>query len=138
LDLGEPINPEVVQRNVANFKNESSTFKYFQGNSQDINMVNHIKSEINEVDFLFIDGDHTTNGVINDFNNYVGLVKSGGYIAFDDYLDFQYSPEVHGAVNDIVSKLNHEEFYIIGALTYELLKEFTDFNDNNIFILRKK
>ena len=138
LDLGEPINPEVVQRNVANFKNELSTFKYFQGNSQDINMVNHIKSEINEVDFLFIDGDHTTNGVINDFNNYVGLVKSGGYIAFDDYLDFQYSPEVHGAVNDIVSKLNHEEFYIIGALTYELLKDFTDFNANNIFLLKKK
>jgi cephalosporin hydroxylase len=138
LDLGEPINPEVVQRNVANFKNELSTFKYFQGNSQDINIVNQIKSEINEVDFLFIDGDHTTNGVLNDFYNYIGLVKSGGYIAFDDYLDFQYSPEVRGAVNEIVSKLNTEEYDIIGTLTYDLLKDFTDFDSNSIFLLKKK
>ena len=115
-----------------------STFKYFQGNSQDINIVNQIKSEINEVDFLFIDGDHTTNGVLNDFYNYIGLVKSGGYIAFDDYLDFQYSPEVHGAVNEIVSKLNTEEYDIIGTLTYDLLKDFTDFDSNSIFLLKKK
>ena len=27
---------------------------------------------------------------------------------------------------------------IIGALTYDLLKEFTDFNANNIFLLKKK
>ena len=128
LDLGEPISPELVEKNVANFKNELSTFKYFQGNSQDIS----------EVDFLFIDGDHTTNGVLNDFYNYVDLVKSGGYIAFDDYLDFQYCPEVHGAVNEIVSKLNPEEYDIIGTLTYDILKDFTDFEFNNIFILKKK
>ena len=138
LDLGEPIDPGVVQRNVANFKNELSTFKYFQGNSQNINIVNQIKEEVKEIDFLFIDGDHTTNGVLNDFYNYVGLVKSGGYIAFDDYLDFKYSPQVHGAVNDIVSKLNSDEYEIIGALTYDLLKNYTDFEANNIFLLKKK
>ena len=115
-----------------------STFKYFQGDSQNINIVNQIKEEVKEIDFLFIDGDHTTNGVLNDFYNYVGLVKSGGYIAFDDYLDFKYSPQVHGAVNDIVSKLNSDEYEIIGTLTYDLLKNYTDFEANNIFLLKKK
>ena len=76
--------------------------------------------------------------MLNDFYNYIGLVKSGGYIAFDDYLDFQYSPEVHGAVNEIVSKLNTEEYDIIGTLTYDLLKDFTDFDSNSIFLLKKK
>ena len=76
--------------------------------------------------------------MLNDFYNYIGLVKSGGYIAFDDYLDFQYSPEVHGAVNEIVSKLNTEEYDIIGTLTYDLLKYFNDFYSNIIFILNKK
>jgi predicted O-methyltransferase YrrM len=138
LDLGEPINPEVVQRNIDKFKNELSTFKYFQGNSQDINIINHVNSEIKEIDFLFIDGDHTTNGVIKDFNNFSKLVKSGGYIAFDDYLDYQYSPEVKGAVDTIVSSLSVEEYDVIGSLSYDLLKEFTELDRNNIFILRKK
>lgn len=138
LDLVEPINPEVVQRNIDKFKNELSTFKYFQGNSQDINIINHVNSEIKEIDFLFIDGDHTTNGVIKDFNNFSKLVKSGGYIAFDDYLDYQYSPEVKGAVDTIVSSLSVEEYDVIGSLSYDLLKEFTELDRNNIFILRKK
>jgi len=138
LDLGEPINPAVVQRNVEKFKNELSTFKYFQGNSQDINIINHISSEVKEIDFLFIDGDHTRSGVFKDFNNFSKLVKSGGYIAFDDYLDYQYSPEVKDAVDTIVLGLNTEEYEVIGSLSYDSLKEFTDLNGNNIFLLKKK
>ena len=134
----KPISKDIVIRNVDKFKNVKNTFKYYQGNSQDINIVNQVKTDLKNVDILFIDGDHTTNGVLNDFYNYIGLVKSGGYIAFDDYLDFQYSPEVHGAVNEILSKLNTEEYDIIGTLTYDLLKDFTDFDSNSIFLLKKK
>jgi len=36
------------------------------------------------VDFLFIDGDHTYEGVKRDFNMYSSLVKEGGIIAFHD------------------------------------------------------
>ena len=38
----------------------------------------------NMVDFLFIDGDHTYEGVKRDFNMYSKLVKKGGIIAFHD------------------------------------------------------
>ncbi|MGQ9663795.1 MAG: class I SAM-dependent methyltransferase [bacterium] len=38
----------------------------------------------NKLDFLFIDGDHTYNGVKSDFELYSPLVKSGGIIAFHD------------------------------------------------------
>jgi cephalosporin hydroxylase len=138
LDLGTPISPDIVKRNVFKFKNEQSSFNYIQGNSQDINIINHVRDEIKEINILFIDGDHSKNGVFEDFNNYSNLVKSGGYIAFDDYLDYQYSPEVYGAVNDIVTKLNPDEYEVIGTLTYDLLKIFTNLEKNNIFLLKKK
>jgi cephalosporin hydroxylase len=138
LDLGTPISPDIVKRNVSKFKNEQSSFNYIQGNSQDINIINHVRDEIKEINILFIDGDHSKNGVFEDFNNYSNLVKSGGYIAFDDYLDYQYSPEVYGAVNDIVTKLNPDEYEVIGTLTYDLLKIFTNLEKNNIFLLKKK
>ncbi len=41
----------------------------------------------NKVDFLFIDGDHTYEGVKRDFNMYSSLVKVGGIIAFHDIME---------------------------------------------------
>jgi cephalosporin hydroxylase len=137
VDLGEPIDKTVVESNVLKFKNPNSEFKYVQGNSQDINIINKVKNECNEFDFLFIDGDHTTLGVILDFQNYLPLVKKGGYICFDDYLDYQFSPDVKGAVDYIVQNLNKNEYNIIGSLSYEYLNEFTEMKSNNIFIIQK-
>lgn len=37
-----------------------------------------------ELDFIFIDGDHTYEGVKQDYEMYKHLVKDGGYIAFHD------------------------------------------------------
>lgn len=36
------------------------------------------------VDFLFIDGDHSREGVENDYRAYAPLVRAGGAIAFHD------------------------------------------------------
>ncbi|HTP28224.1 MAG TPA: class I SAM-dependent methyltransferase [Anaeromyxobacteraceae bacterium] len=41
------------------------------------------------VDFLFIDGDHTEAGVEADFEDYRGLVRSGGLVAFHDIAERQ-------------------------------------------------
>lgn len=38
-----------------------------------------------EVGFLFIDGDHSYEGVYADWQNYRPLLKKGGYVAFHDY-----------------------------------------------------
>ena len=40
-----------------------------------------------KVDFLFIDGDHTYEGVKRDFNMYSSLVKEGGIVAFHDIME---------------------------------------------------
>lgn len=42
------------------------------------------------LDFLFIDGDHSYEGVKSDYRNYRPLVKPGGFIAFHDIKDTPY------------------------------------------------
>lgn len=68
----------------------------FSSNSQELNLLrrnSHSIETLNEVremfkgepiDFLFIDGDHSYEGVKKDFNMYKELVKEKGLIAFHD------------------------------------------------------
>jgi hypothetical protein len=137
IDLGKPIDKQVVVNNVNKFKNPESYFEYIQGSSMDEKIINEVYDKINYLNILFIDGDHSKRAVFSDFNNFSKLVKKGGYICFDDYLDFKYSPEVYGAVNEIVSLLNKDEYEIIGSLKYELTKKYTDMESNSIFIIKK-
>lgn len=44
------------------------------------------------VDFLFIDGDHTEDGVAEDFAMYAPLVHPGGIVAFHDILEHPQVP----------------------------------------------
>lgn len=138
LDLGFPIPQNVVENNVSKFRNVESNFTYIKGNSQNEEIITYVKKTIKDIDILFIDGDHSLNGVYNDFYNYVELVKSGGYIAFDDYLDNKFSPEVKPSVDNIVLKLDSNQYEIIGLVKYDYLKEFTDLDYNNIFLIKKK
>jgi len=63
------------------------------------------------LDFLFIDGDHTYEGVRRDFEMYSPLVRKGGMIAFHDIVPGP--PENVGGVpefwNDIKNKYKHLE-----------------------------
>jgi MMP 1-O-methyltransferase len=48
-------------------------------------LSNQFVGKFPQIDFLFIDGDHSIEGCTFDFMNYGGYVKKGGYIAFHDY-----------------------------------------------------
>lgn len=52
-------------------------------------------------DLIFIDGDHSTKGVWADYNNTVNLLRPGGFMVFDDYLDWKDSKDVRPAVDNI-------------------------------------
>ena len=56
---------------------------------------------------VHIDGAHDRANVFNDFMLYRDLLKRGGILIFDDYLDWQYSPDVKITVDD----LNHHGFF---------------------------
>ncbi|MBD3272734.1 hypothetical protein GF385_00070 [Candidatus Dependentiae bacterium] len=47
-------------------------------------VIHNLKKNINKIDFLFIDGDHSYEGCKNDWDNYSKLLKNGFFIAFHD------------------------------------------------------
>jgi predicted O-methyltransferase YrrM len=114
IDLGEPIPESIVHSNVKNLNKFNNPYYYLRGNSQTYEMVDRLKELTNEIDILFIDGDHSYQGVVNDFMLYEGLVKSGGYIVFDDYRDEGCSG-TRIAVDEI-SNLVSDRYNIIGTL----------------------
>lgn len=56
------------------------------GNSQNSECLENLKKVLGgrEIDFLFIDGDHSYEGVKTDFMTYSPLVREGGLIGFHD------------------------------------------------------
>lgn len=67
--------------------NPQSDFQLIEGDSHAPETVARIKDALPEVDFLFIDGDHSYEGVKADFDNFSPLVTSGGMVAFHDIHD---------------------------------------------------
>ena len=64
------------------------------GNSHDLAFQRRLTEELKgaQVDFLFIDGDHTEAGVTADYHGYRGIVRPGGLIAFHDIVERQPWP----------------------------------------------
>jgi predicted O-methyltransferase YrrM len=59
-------------------------YKEFIGDSKSDESINFIKNLDMEFDILFIDGDHSYNGVKLDTMNYLYYVKENGYVIFHD------------------------------------------------------
>jgi predicted O-methyltransferase YrrM len=79
-----------------------------------LDMIERILQE-HKLDFLFIDGDHTYEGVKKDFQMYSPLVRKGGLIAFHDIC--KGPPESAGEANKFWNEIKyayaHQE--IIGS-----------------------
>jgi hypothetical protein len=101
-------------------------------------IIDKVKTIVKDVDLFYIDGNHTFEGCMNDFLNYNDLVKNGGYIAFDDYHDVEYSPQVKHAVDFIISDLTYGQYEVIGSFRNSFKTYPPEMPYNNLFIIRKK
>jgi predicted O-methyltransferase YrrM len=103
IDIGYPIDKEIVIQNVNKLNKHNNKYTYIKGDSRNSDTVSKLERELNDdlIDILFIDGDHSYDGVVSDFNIYKKYLRKGGYIIFDDYNDSQYSPEVKNAVDNL-------------------------------------
>ena len=65
-----------------------------------------------EIDMLFIDGDHSEAGALEDYSDYGSLVRRGGVIAFHDILPHPNVPgcDVDQAWRQIAADHEHVEF----------------------------
>lgn len=136
IDLGYPISQETVYSNVTKLNKHNNRYLYLQRNSQLQETVDKLTDEIDAIDILFIDGDHSYNGVINDFNLYEPLVAPVGFIVFDDYNDHIHSPQVKSAVDNIVTNLN-SSYVIMGTLDNLYGARPSELLSGNCFIIQK-
>jgi cephalosporin hydroxylase len=95
------------------FARRRQRLQLLQGDSHSRDMLDKVKAALRgqELDYLFIDGDHSYAGVKCDFEMYGPMVKRGGLIAFHDIVEGP--PEGVGGVpqlwREIKSKYRHIE-----------------------------
>ena len=65
---------------------------FIEGDTKSTNTLIRLSEllEGKKVDLLFIDGDHTYEGVKNDWMNYKTFVKLGGFVVFHDIVDTEF------------------------------------------------
>ena len=81
----------------------SDSVQFVIGSSHDASVINEVKAILNgrQIDFLFIDGDHSPQGVEQDWREFSQLVKPGGLIGFHD---IQCCPEVKSFFGSLPGK----------------------------------
>jgi predicted O-methyltransferase YrrM len=79
--------PRSQTRFLRSFAREQQTISLVRGDSHSPATAAKVKAIVGDVDFLFIDGDHTYDGVSLDWSMYSPLVRAGGLIAFHDIVD---------------------------------------------------
>ena len=88
-----------VQKNVSQSSGVAPTWELRVGYSPGA-----LPLEGETFDIIFIDGDHSKRGVWKDYMGTINLLRPGGFMVFDNYLDARYSPAVRGAVDDIATQ----------------------------------
>ncbi len=90
------------------------------GDSHNPEFKKWVCEQVGEVDMLFIDGDHTKEGVKDDYDSFHHLVRPGGIIGFHDIIDSEY----------------HRSKGCFVALFWEEIKKnyhYSEFIDNRTF-----
>jgi autotransporter strand-loop-strand O-heptosyltransferase len=92
-----------------------SNVHMYWGDSHDITMLKTVEEKLNGVllDFMFIDGDHTYEGVKQDFEMYKHLVRPDGWIAFHDIKDTEFHRNSNCRVDKLWSELQGVKYEFI-------------------------
>jgi predicted O-methyltransferase YrrM len=118
VDLYQTIEKRILFKYI---KKEKQKIFLIQGDSHSIKTLRKIEGILRDdkVDFLFIDGDHSYEGVKKDFEMYSPLVRKGGIIAFHDIIPDYYTRygiktgswagEVYKFWNEVKERYEHLE-----------------------------
>ena len=81
---------------------------FLAGDSHDPTTLDRVKAQLGgrPVDFLFIDGDHSYDGVRSDYEMYAPLVRNGGLVAFHDIVEGR--PEWVGGVPQLWHEIKND------------------------------
>jgi hypothetical protein len=128
FDLDEKTNNEIIPSN--NFKNPLKQFYYqyiIKENPYSLKSVKNLlkkfdknidifkgdskvvlpKIDLSDINYVFVDGGHSYDTVINDLINCKVVVENNGVILCDDY-DLSYAPGVKKAIDEFVAKEQYD------------------------------
>ncbi len=94
----DPYSIEAVSKLLKKFKNQVYLIK---GNSKELLK----KIDMSKIDFVFLDGGHEYNTVLNDLYSCVDVIKFNGSILCDDY-NLGHAPGVKKAIDEFVQANN--------------------------------
>ena len=77
------------------------------------NAVNEFSDD--SLDWIYVDGDHTFEGVFKDFSLYYDKIKIGGYIYGDDYMTGWWGTGVIDALHKILHEKNLKIVFVFGS-----------------------
>lgn len=79
--------PKITQHNIDLFNHHKHPYYLIKGDSKQSETLTKLDNILKDrtIDLLLIDGDHTYQGVTQDFLNYGPKVSLGGYLMFDNY-----------------------------------------------------
>ncbi len=106
VDLTEHLN--IVKKNIDDNNPHNHSYHLLKGFSNDV--IEDFSKLSLKIDYLFIDGDHSYQGVKDDFNNYLPFLNNEGIIVFDNYNDISWK-EVKTAVDEIIE--NYKEIELV-------------------------
>ena len=130
IDIGHPINKEITIKNVNRFKHDKCEYQYIQGDSTSNEIKEIVHNLIDKVDILFIDGDHTEEGVTRDFFLYKHLVKENGWIGFHDIKNSEFHHSHNCFVDRLWNKLSGDKIEFIDSTTGFGGIGFIQYNNN--------
>jgi predicted O-methyltransferase YrrM len=81
VDAGAP-DVRIARDNVRRLNVHAHPVRFIRGNSH--SRLTWFRVATSRYDFLFIDGDHSEQGVIRDFTMYYPLLRPGALVVFDD------------------------------------------------------
>ena len=106
------LNQNKIYSNLEQLNKNNNTIKLIKGNSNSMRVIDQVKEHTYDV--IFIDGDHTYDGVKNDFVNYYPYLSKHGVMVFDDFNKANTNKGVYRFINEIIDnkKLfnNHYKF----------------------------
>lgn len=85
LSTGKKVSVDIEPRDsIVHHFMHGEDWRFFCGDSHTDEMFNNVRDFCPKYDFIFIDGDHTYDGVKKDFEKYRNLLSPRGVIAFHD------------------------------------------------------
>jgi predicted O-methyltransferase YrrM len=96
------------------FARDRQKLHLMRANSHEASTLAEIRRLLNgrDIDFLFIDGDHTYEGVKQDWEMYSPLVRPGGLIAFHDVAGNYDDTQVKRHWDEIKAGYVHREYMV--------------------------